>query len=314
MRLDQFPDIRWLQQQSKSNFRDAKGVNNTRLPTSGWPNVVLNTRSYGAERNDIKGPFSLFLNISGNSLVKVNRKEVRLTDDNLCLTNQGDYYDLIIPEGDVTETFNIHFGEKLFNEVLSVETTPFESLLDTPFQKRDLNYGLHFRSIWKDEDVNCQINRLRYFYKNSSASQDQEYNLLAGLLSTMLRQHSKNSKNSVDLLALKKSTQTELMERISRSVDYIHTCYKESISLDKLASIACLSKYHYLRTFKMIYNCTPQQMIASLRFKKAKSALLNSNTSIVEIAPSLGFSEIASFTRFFTKHAGLSPKAFRQNN
>ncbi|MFY0592196.1 helix-turn-helix domain-containing protein [Roseivirga sp.] len=314
MRLDRFPDIKWIQNQSKTNFQNGKDVNSKPLQASGWPSVVLNTHSFGAERNDIKGPFSLFLNVSGSSHVKVNGKSVKITDDNLCMTNQGDFYDLTIPEGESTETFNIHFGEQLFNDVVNTNQSSSKSLLDRPLSTQKANFELGLHSIWRDELINHKINQLRFFYQQNTPSVDAEYDLLSNLLATMLEQQSMVLKAPKSLSAIKKSTQSELIDRVGLSVDYIHAFYRETINLDTLAAIACLSKFHYLRTFKSVYRCTPQQMVANLRFKKAKSELLNSTKSIIEIAPSLGFSEIASFTRFFSKHAGMSPKTYRQNN
>ncbi len=314
MRLTEFPDIHWLRKQANNNFQDGKGANSQSLGHKGWPTVVLNTTSFGAERNGIKGPFSIFLNLSGESLVKVGGKTVQLTTDNLCMMNSGEFYDLIIPEGSRTDTFNLHFGERLFNDVLSFRNGTAHQLLDDPMRSYETNCSSKIRSTWKDGLIHGKILALSQFYQIHEGEQDLEYELLSDLLSTMLH-YSQNSNSQQNQLSnLKSATKLELLSRISMSVDYMHAHFRETTTLDELSAIACMSKYHYLRTFKSIYKCTPLQMIAELRLKKASQLLIENNQPISEIAPSLGFSELAAFTRFFTKRTGSSPKAFRLSN
>ena len=44
---------------------------------------------------------------------------------------------------------------------------------------------------------------------------------------------------------------------------------------------------------------------------EARRALLYSNLSVAEIGYALGFADPGHFSRFFTRHAGQSPRAFR---
>lgn len=313
MRLTQFPDIHWLRSQAKNNFQNGRDVNNQPITQQGWPSVVLNTTSFGAERNDIKGPFSLFLNLNGKSIVKASGKSVELTTDNTCIVNKGDFYDLIIPEGDRTDTFNIHFGETLYSEVVKEMSSTTQDLLDNPFYNQAI-VNKQTNSIWKSEVINGHIQELKALYGANSYQPDQEYELLANTLTTLLSIQSKDSASHYKLSSLKASTRQELLNRISLSVDYIHAHYAENISLDKLSSIACLSKYHYLRSFKAIHNCTPQQMISHFRFKKSANILSETSLPIAAVGEMIGFGELPAFTRFFTKNAGISPKRFRLEN
>ncbi|HEX8382161.1 MAG TPA: helix-turn-helix domain-containing protein [Sphingomonas sp.] len=55
----------------------------------------------------------------------------------------------------------------------------------------------------------------------------------------------------------------------------------------------------------------PADMIDARVMLEAKRALLYSNLRTAEIAYALGFRDPAYFSRFFTRHAGRSPRAFR---
>ena len=81
MLVNEFPDIHWLRKVAKTDFENRQGIHNVQLPVKGWPNIALNVKSNGAERRDIKGPFSLFLNITGNSIVEADNQSVTVNPD-----------------------------------------------------------------------------------------------------------------------------------------------------------------------------------------------------------------------------------------
>ncbi|MEH3159588.1 MAG: helix-turn-helix domain-containing protein [Sphingomonas taxi] len=56
---------------------------------------------------------------------------------------------------------------------------------------------------------------------------------------------------------------------------------------------------------------SPAAMIDERAFLEAQRALLYTNISVAEIGYALGFADPAYFTRFFTRHAGQSPRRFR---
>lgn len=57
-----------------------------------------------------------------------------------------------------------------------------------------------------------------------------------------------------------------------------------------------------------------KSFIDRTRLDKAKELLLYSESVIAEVAESLGFKDLFSFSRFFKKGAGVSPRAFRQRH
>jgi AraC family transcriptional regulator len=78
-----------------------------------------------------------------------------------------------------------------------------------------------------------------------------------------------------------------------------------------LAAISCLSKFHFLRLFKLAYGQTPHQFILSLRVERAKKMLKKTSDEVKVIADSLGFENSATFSRTFLRHAGVSPTQYR---
>lgn len=314
MRLSQFPDIHWLRAQAKTNFSNQRAVDNLALVGKGWPSVVLNTRSLGAERTDIIAPFSLFLNLAGNSLLRSEGKEITLTADNFCIVNKGHTYDLIIPEN--ATTFNIHFGDTLFSDIVSTLQKKHEALLDSPLDLNTNRVDFNAKSIWKNETLKKSLAKLQLFYHQNKLNEfadHREFELLSKILSMILTEQGRSLSNLSALSSTKVSTRKELMSRLTTSVDYIHAHYHRHISLDELSVVACLSKYHYSRTFKEVYRCTPQQMIAKCRLEKAKSLILSTQMSLSDIGLAIGFSELPAFSRFFNRSMGVSAQSFRNS-
>lgn len=96
-------------------------------------------------------------------------------------------------------------------------------------------------------------------------------------------------------------------------LDYIHTHYSESISVETLAELAQQSKYHFIRAFKMTTGYTPHQYITIFRIRKAKELLIFSNKSVTEISYEVGFSSSSQFYKNFATLVGCTPKQFRED-
>ena len=58
---------------------------------------------------------------------------------------------------------------------------------------------------------------------------------------------------------------------------------------------------------------SPAAMLDQRAMLDAKRALLYTNLSVAEVGFAIGFADPAYFTRFFTRHAGMSPRAYRRS-
>jgi AraC-like DNA-binding protein len=91
-------------------------------------------------------------------------------------------------------------------------------------------------------------------------------------------------------------------------IDNIHT----EISLNKAASIACLSKSAFCRYFKKRANKTFIQFLNEIRVGQACRLLINEDHSITEICYTCGFNNISYFIRQFKKTTGFTPLGYRK--
>ena len=310
MILHQFPDLQWLKRQAEQRFSDGKGWGGRILTQQGWPTVILNTQTKHTVRDDIPGPLTIFSNISGTSNVAVDKKRVLVKDDFFFLSNQGQRYTLEIDGETPTETFNIHFGEYFADQVLQSLKSP-SHLLDNTFQKS--TQRVEFHNSLQPHDIHTkQILQTIKLHGESNSMLLEE--LLVDLLRTILRQDSQLKKIANGLPVIKHSTRREILQRMLNATDYIYAFYDQPLSLEELAAVACLSKFHFLRLFKIAFGKTPYQFINDVRICRAMDLLKHSSLDVHEVAARIGFQNSSSFSRAFFQNAGMYPAIFKKKS
>jgi AraC family transcriptional regulator len=95
--------------------------------------------------------------------------------------------------------------------------------------------------------------------------------------------------------------------------DFIEGHLKENISVQELASMVQLSRYHFARAFKQSFGVPPHRYYASRRMERAKTLLEERTRSVTEIGLMLGFTETSSFTTWFRRTIGVTPSDFRRS-
>src|SRR5437868_13030199 len=89
-----------------------------------------------------------------------------------------------------------------------------------------------------------------------------------------------------------------LYMRIVQAKLFIDKHFADAINLDDITNEAFFSKYHFIRTFKNIYEHTPHQYLQKVRVEKAKQFLKDEQV-ISYVCCSVGFNSVSSFTGLF---------------
>ena len=100
--------------------------------------------------------------------------------------------------------------------------------------------------------------------------------------------------------------------RLWRVLDYIEANPEGDLTIDHLASVACLSRFHFARAFKAAVGRSPHQYVSAKRLEHAKALLARDDRSLVDIALALNFSCQANFTRAFAQATGQTPGRYRR--
>ena len=101
-------------------------------------------------------------------------------------------------------------------------------------------------------------------------------------------------------------------QAIERAIQAMHTHLHEQLTLEELASVACLSPSHFHRVFCRLIGIPPGEFLSALRFQTARRLLVTTSLSVTEICFEVGYTSIGSFTSRFTHLVGLSPRLLRQ--
>lgn len=104
---------------------------------------------------------------------------------------------------------------------------------------------------------------------------------------------------------------TDLLVHLRRARDLIDRCYAEDLDLDTLAATAGLSRFHFLRSFRGAYGCTPGEHLGRRRIERAQDLLRATNLTVTEVCHLVGYSSLGSFSARFHRLVGVSPSAYQ---
>jgi AraC family transcriptional regulator len=100
--------------------------------------------------------------------------------------------------------------------------------------------------------------------------------------------------------------------RLQRVIDHISANLSADLTVPDLASVACLSPYHFGKAFKLSMGETVHGYVLRRRIARAKDLIKEGRTSLAEVATAAGFADQSHFTAVFRRQVGVTPKAFGQ--
>lgn len=88
--------------------------------------------------------------------------------------------------------------------------------------------------------------------------------------------------------------------------------FSERLTVDALAALCGLSKYHFCRVFKQVTGMSVMQYLNDYRLKVADAMLENTDRSVSNIARECGFEDESYFCRCYKRHRGCTPARSRR--
>jgi AraC family transcriptional regulator len=101
---------------------------------------------------------------------------------------------------------------------------------------------------------------------------------------------------------------------LRRALAYIEDQPQARISLDELAGVAGLSRYHFSRLFRKHVGMSPALYVERSRLEQAKTMIGLGHLPLADIAYALGFADQSHFTRRFRRHVGCTPAAYARDH
>ncbi|MDF2145868.1 helix-turn-helix transcriptional regulator [Knoellia sp. p5-6-4] len=104
---------------------------------------------------------------------------------------------------------------------------------------------------------------------------------------------------------------TDVLVHLRRARDLADLEFAGPLDLDRLAGVAGLSKFHFLRLFRATYGVTPGEYLSRRRIERAQDLFRATNLTVTEVCHAVGFSSLGSFSSRFRTVVGESPSEFQ---
>ncbi len=109
------------------------------------------------------------------------------------------------------------------------------------------------------------------------------------------------------------SINTYTQERLEEFLELLQTHIITCKQVSQYTKLMNLSPYQLNEITKTTLGKTASELITEHIILEAKRYLLATSNQIKEISEQMGYEDVSYFIRFFKKHTGHSPDAFRQN-
>jgi AraC family transcriptional regulator len=112
---------------------------------------------------------------------------------------------------------------------------------------------------------------------------------------------------------MKNTTVTYYQKKVDDVLQYIHNHLNENISIKELTEYAGISFFHFHRILKGALNEPVGTYIDKVRLDTAIKLIRYSDESINSISAKIGYNDVSSFSKAFSKEFGISPQEFKSN-
>jgi AraC family transcriptional regulator len=100
--------------------------------------------------------------------------------------------------------------------------------------------------------------------------------------------------------------------QVKKVMTYMRAHLDEDISLDDLAALVSLSRFHFCTAFRLATGRTPHEWLVGQRIGRSRMLLIDRSLSITEIGMMVGYQTPSSFAAAFHRQVGVSPSEFRR--
>ncbi len=100
--------------------------------------------------------------------------------------------------------------------------------------------------------------------------------------------------------------------KLRRAFAYLEEHLAQPFNLSQLAESVGMSEFHFSRLFKKATGLSPSRYFIRQRVARAQLLLQETDTSIIEIGMSVGYSSPSHFAQVFRRETGLPPSHYRR--
>ena len=278
----------------------------------GRENAILSGTGARYHVPDFEGCLSLKSVVHGSAQWESHGRRFVVTGNCYLILNDRQHYTITIDSPQKATTFCLFFQRGFVEDVHRTMVTPEEALLDSPQNGEGRVLEFFNRLEPRDSAV---LGMLRQFHAAMRSGQltlvvwDQRF---LGIAAQLARERSDTARAIAKLPAARASTRVEVYRRLLRGRDFLLASLAEPIRLNDLAAAACLSPFHFHRSFTQVFGQTPHQYLTRQRLQRAADLLRQTDLSVTQIGLDSGFESLASFSDLFRRRHGVAPRQYRR--
>jgi len=278
-------------------------------------NIIISTSSRKHFFDFQEGGLSLKSVITGTECYVTPHSRYTVVPGNYLLLNEGTGYSSYIDKSDHVESFTVYFGSRLGGRFFTALLAGHDTIPEPDSQKNGTMPEFVERTYLQDDKIKQALHSL--YWSVQAGMEEDEWmediilsDSLRHLLFGLVTVHLAVKVEINSLKAAKSSTRTEVYKRLNYARDFMESSFHESISVDTIATVACMNTEYFIRQFKKQFNTTPVQYLIAKRMKAAGKAFQKGNCTVSEVCRRVGYSDITSFGKLFKRYYGQSPEAY----
>lgn len=260
------------------------------------------------------GPYTHTLSIravwGGVEYCHVNGRTIAVDDDNFLILNHGRLCSTSIRSVQPVESLTICFSPKLVEGMQEDVAKTIEQALHGAAEGRERTLDFFENLQPHDRSISPVLRFIRVHLMRGWVNDAWYDEQLTFLLARMQVHHGRLLERVDRLAFVRPVTRREVYRRVALATDFLHTNYAHDVTLDALATMAYLSKYHFLRLFTSIHGITPFAYLQRKRVNVAARLLESTRLMTSEIAASVGLAE-STLLRQTRRWLKLTPQQIR---
>ncbi|MCL9659621.1 AraC family transcriptional regulator [Paenibacillus hunanensis] len=237
---------------------------------------------------------------SGEAMIECNAKPIHVQAGDLIVLNSHDLHQGISLSSEL-----VYYA--LIADLQSLQS-PSQDAVETRFITPMTQNRLIFHSYIRGDTglQRCMEDIIDEFRDRRIGHELAVKSLMYRLLALLVRGY-------VDDLSDWRHTENRMrnVERFTPILQHIEQHYAEEMTIEQLAELAGLSRFHFSRVFRELTGRTVTEYVNQVRINRAEYLLLNTGMTVSEVAMAAGYNDISYFSRTFKKYRDRAPSDAR---
>lgn len=252
-------------------------------------------------------PYSIKYCLQGEMTYVVGNEKISVKPNNFFITNHGTELECL-PVSKGTKGLIIFFTEPFIAEIART-FLPIDTSFDGSSDPTPVCLPIYDHIYRCTTPVALQMKALAHKMKTLTTMNDtgELSEIFFHLAENMLDLNGQTQQQINNLKARSPGTRRELFRRVHAARDFMRDHWFANPGLEDIARQACLSPYHFHRSFLEAFGEPPMTWFRKLKMDKARDMLTQNKLTVSEVAIACGFSDVFAFSKTFKRMYAVSP-------